>query len=258
MFQRDEQTSLREEHNAIRVLKADPDLVKHLDPATAELAQRHTIAPVVELPAGTSDSLSMGSEAPGDLLGYLIVEGLLVHRVEIAGRSGIELLGQGDFISPRSRESVPLQQSTHAQDSWEALVPTRVAVLDGEFERTVIRWPGILAELFDRAGQRACTLAFYLALSQVAGLERRLLVLLWSLAERWGTVSPEGVEIPLRLSHRLLGELVSARRPSVTTAFRSLAEQGVVCNREPYGWILKGEPPDRLATVTLEAPEPVA
>jgi CRP/FNR family transcriptional regulator, cyclic AMP receptor protein len=245
-----------EEYNAIRVFKADPDLVKHLDSKAAALAQQHTITPVVALETGRTDRLADRPEGAPSVLGYLVVDGLLVHRVEIAGRSGIELLGRGDVIIPRTREDVPLHRAAHATDSWEVLAPTQLAVLDPEFERMAVRWPGIMGHLFDRAGQRACTLAFYLALAQVSGVERRLVVLLWLLADRWGKATPQGVEIPLRLSHRMLGELVAARRPSVTTALGALAEQEIVLPREPFGWVLKGDPPPRLGAIRLGVPDP--
>jgi CRP/FNR family transcriptional regulator, cyclic AMP receptor protein len=241
----------RDEHNAIRVLRADPDLVRHLDPQAAELAQRHTITPVVSLDTGPAEHLTSRPEGAEDLIGYLIVQGLLVHRVELEGRSGIELLGRGDIVIPRTREGVALQDARQIRDSWEVLVPLRIAVLDNDFERTVNRWPGIMARVFDRAAQRACTLAFYLALAQIPGVDRRLLLLLWLLADRWGTVTRAGVEVPLRLSHRMLGDLVSAQRPSVTTALKVLANRGLIEPRVGGGWILKGEPPERLGALTL-------
>ena len=246
-----------EEHNAIRVLRADPDLARRLDAAAAELARRHTVAPLVSLPAGPLESI-VGPESRDDVLGYLVVDGLLLHSLEIAGRRGAELLGAGDFVSPRSPAGAFAEHAPEARERWHVLVPARIAILDGEFGRTVARWPGIMAELFDRTERRAWTLAFQLALSQAAGLERRLLILLWSLAGRWGSVTPEGVELPLRLSHRCLGEMVLARRPSVTTALGSLVAEGSLRAREPHGWILPGDPPDGVCGLAPGASAAVA
>ena len=76
-------------------------------------------------------------------------------------------------------------------------------------------------------------------------MDERLLVLMWSLAERWGRVGPDGVRLPLALPHRTLATLVGARRPSVTTALSGLARDGLV-ERTPDGWLLHGDPVDVL------------
>ena len=59
-------------------------------------------------------------------------------------------------------------------------------------------------------------------------VERRLKALFWHLAERWGRVSGDGVIVPLALTHRILGQLVGARRPTVSTALSELAERAGV------------------------------
>ena len=84
-------------------------------------------------------------------------------------------------------------------------------------------------------------------------LNRRLLLLLWHLADRWGRVTPDGVRIPLRLTHTLLADLVASRRPSVTTALALLEHEGHLV-RDDNTIILVGEPPTDFHTVaaTLE------
>jgi CRP/FNR family cyclic AMP-dependent transcriptional regulator len=78
------------------------------------------------------------------------------------------------------------------------------------------------------------------------GLELRLYVLFWHLADRFGHVAAEGVVVPLRLTHETLGRLVAARRPSVTTALKKLAEQGLVGAREDGTWLVGGDPPAEI------------
>jgi CRP/FNR family cyclic AMP-dependent transcriptional regulator len=56
----------------------------------------------------------------------------------------------------------------------------------------------------------------------------------------------DGVSVELPLTHALLGELVAARRPSVTTALSTLAEQGKV-ERRGRAWLLRGGPPAEFA-----------
>ena len=77
----------------------------------------------------------------------------------------------------------------------------------------------------ERLTQRAQRLAVTQAISQLNRVDRRLLTLFWHLAERWGRMTPDGVLIPLTLSHRMLSQLVGARRPTVSTALAELAER---------------------------------
>jgi CRP/FNR family transcriptional regulator, cyclic AMP receptor protein len=88
-----------------------------------------------------------------------------------------------------------------------------------------------------------------LALSHLRRVDARLIVLFWQLAYRFGRVQPEGVSVPLRLTHETLGRVVGAQRPSVTTALNQLEAAGRVSRRQGGGWLLHGEPPDDLERV---------
>jgi CRP-like cAMP-binding protein len=77
-------------------------------------------------------------------------------------------------------------------------------------------------------------------------LEERLLLLLWELADRYGTVRRDGVHVPLPVTHQVLSELAAARRPSVSGALGRLAATGALV-RVDDGWLLSGEPPVDLS-----------
>ena len=62
-------------------------------------------------------------------------------------------------------------------------------------------------------------------------------------------MAPGGVALPLVLSHRLLGGLVGARRPTVSTALTELARRREIVRRDDGTWLLAGEAPP--ATPTL-------
>ena len=66
------------------------------------------------------------------------------------------------------------------------------------------------------------------AITSQPRLEVRLVLLLWHLAARWGRVEPSGVRLSLPLTHRLLGQLVAAERPSISHALKRLAQAGLV------------------------------
>ena len=107
--------------------------------------------------------------------------------------------------------------------------------------------------IVDRLSERAQRLAVTQAISQLNRVDRRLLALFWHLAERWGRVARDGIVVPLVLSHRLIGELVGARRPTVSTALAELARDGQLSRRDDGTWLLTGEPvsvpPDGAAEV---------
>ncbi len=81
-------------------------------------------------------------------------------------------------------------------------------------------------------------------------LERRLILKLRQLAERWGKVTPEGVRLDLRVTHQELGDMIGSARESITVALGRLQEQGdIVVRRRTV--ILRGlDDQDGVATDT--------
>lgn len=68
--------------------------------------------------------------------------------------------------------------------------------------------------------------------------EDRILALFWHLAERWGTVHPDGVKVRLKLTHELIGRLTGSKRPTVSLALAQLAEEGLLRFEGGVGWRL--------------------
>jgi CRP-like cAMP-binding protein len=135
-----------------------------------------------------------------------------------------------------------------------ALERTTLAVLDGATALTLRAYPEITAVVLDRIDARAERLAVSQAISQITGVETRIEALLWQLSERWGRVGRDGVIVGLTLSHRLIGALVGARRPTVSTALARLAADGRVLRRPDGRWLLAGDGPRADgATQTLAA-----
>ncbi len=125
---------------------------------------------------------------------------------------------------------------------WTVLESGRLAVLDRRFTALLSRFPEVNAMLIDRLTERAQRLAITQAISQLNGVDRRILALFWYLAERWGRVVPRGVAVTMPVPHRLIAQLVGARRPTVSTALGQLAERGELVRIEDQSWLLTGEP----------------
>jgi CRP-like cAMP-binding protein len=128
---------------------------------------------------------------------------------------------------------------------WRVLQPARLAVLDAEFAGLIRPYPEILSALFARAMNRSRHLAVAAAIIHQPRIDFRLQMMFWELADRWGTGQPDGFHVPVSLTHATLGELVAARRPSVTKALGELA-RGSALMWTGRDWVLPGPPPAEL------------
>lgn len=174
--------------------------------------------------------------APGDA-GLLILSGAIAREVGLEDTVSTELLGPGDVIMP-----VPpggghglLELGLRCQ----VLADARVARL----ELPVVAYPEIACALMQRLARQADRLATVKAISQLNSVERRLLALFRDLADRWGRVTTRGLLVPLTLSHRLLGELIGARRPTVSVALGALARTDALRRLEDGTWLLAADAP---------------
>jgi CRP-like cAMP-binding protein len=137
---------------------------------------------------------------------------------------------------------------------WRVLVATDVAVLDAFFAGRIRPWPVIAAELMARAVHRAESLAVQRAIASHPRVDMRVAYLLWHLAGRWGKVRADGtVRLDLPLTHRLIGELIGAERPSVSHAVGRLSKAGLV-ERCLDGWHLSGSPDDHAEAAMRPLP----
>jgi hypothetical protein len=227
----------------IRVVDEFPDLVDDLDTESAELARHHLVAPLLVVERGRWQPRADLQPKPGHL-GLLVLDGLLTRDVVMRSTLATELCGYGDLLRPADHDG---QEAPEPFDvTWQVLDRSRIAVLDREFARALGHWPEAV-EVVVRAGvRRAQTLAIVLAVSHLRRADVRLLVLMWYLADRWGRVRPDGVHLPLRLTHQVLGRLVGAQRPSVTTALKHLASEGMLLRERDGTWLLRGDPPETL------------
>jgi CRP/FNR family cyclic AMP-dependent transcriptional regulator len=228
-----------------RVFVEDPELAAGLDPEGIAAAEQIT-TPILRIPHGHWDFKADPIRLNGHL-GLLILDGLLLREVMVGEVGCAELLGTGDMMRPWTMATGE-QASIQALSRWEALEEARLAVLDPRFALQIARWPQVSSMIVDRALIRARWLSFHLAVCHVVGIEKRLVILFWHLADRWGKVTPDGVRISMPLSHGMIAKLVGSRRPTVTTAMGKLRAEGVIEKIED-GWLLRGGPPQDLRNV---------
>lgn len=223
------------------LLELDPDLGQLLEGERLAAARESLQVSTRSFPTGVWDTARMGGASP-DHLGLLLLDGVIAREVLVSDIVSTELLGRGDVVRPwRIETGDTLLEHTVR---WTVLSRTTAALLDRRFAAESGRYPEIGAAIVDRLNERALRLAITQAISQLNRVDRRLLAFLWHLAERWGRMTPEGVSLPMTLSHRMLGQLVGARRPTVSTALSMLSKQDQLHRRDDGTWLLTGEPVD--------------
>jgi CRP/FNR family cyclic AMP-dependent transcriptional regulator len=224
----------------VQVLQADPRLAAAVPPATRDDAAVYTFAHTLWLEPGQWEPMREGA---GDL-GLLVLDGFLVRQVQVIDRPPAELLGPGDLLHPWEPDHT---EPFVAGSRWDVIEPARLAVLDRRFAAVIGRWPELVSAFLARAIARSRALLLNLAIGQLVGVDIRLLVLLWHIAERWGehgeNGAGDGCVVPVHLTHQLLASLISAQRPTVTSALANLSERGLISRRSDGLIVLHGEPP---------------
>jgi CRP/FNR family cyclic AMP-dependent transcriptional regulator len=240
----------------VRVLDEDLELAEAIDPDRREQARIRGIAPLIEAPTGAWEPPHFPHQPRRDL-GLLVLSGLLLRDMELAGRRFVELRGPEDLLRPW--DDAADVTSISARLSWTAREPTRLAWLDGTFASETAAWPEITSALIERATRRARQLSVRMAILELTHVHLKVLLLLWHLADRWGQVTSDGVRLNLELTHGLIASMVGAHRTSVTLALHRLTDEGRI-TKEGREWLLLGAPPqelsDRAASLTARAPSP--
>ena len=227
------------ERQATPLLELDPDLGQLVADERLAAAKRELRVVARKLETGPWEAARLSGASPGHV-GLLVLDGIIAHEVLVSDTISTELLGPGDVVRPwRLNDGATLLRATIR---WNVLSHSRVALLDRRFSAELGRYPEVAAAIIDRINERAVRLAVTQAISQLNRVDRRLLALFWHLAERWGRVTAGGVALPMTLSHRMLGQLVGARRPTVSTALGELVREGELVRRSDGTWLLTGSP----------------
>jgi CRP/FNR family cyclic AMP-dependent transcriptional regulator len=222
----------------VHLLDVDPDLGAGLGEHETHVARAALVSEADRLPKGAWSPVR-----DGEHYGALILGGLVLREMTVAGRPSAELLGVGDVLLPLGADPVTF---VGRAVSWRTLSPTRIAWLGSTLLAGFVHWPGVARTLLQRSERRVARVLAMQSLAHLPRVEDRLLGILWLLAERWGRVGPDGVLLPLPLTHRTLGQLVGAERSTVTTAFGALQLAGSLERLDDEGWLLCGECPPLL------------
>jgi CRP-like cAMP-binding protein len=233
---------------SVRVLEADPELGTGIPRAQWELATGASTAPAFEFERGPWRF--QPAPEPGSF-GALILEGMILIRIDAGTRSHIELLGEGDVVSPWVGTGA--DRSAPSELTASVLARARVALLDRRFALRTARWPEVHAGLIQRCIDRARRLSLQSAINALPRIEERVEVTLWELAYRFGRVTREGIVVDLPISHSQLADIVAAQRPSVSTAVIRLEDHGQISRPARRTWLLRGSPPAMLSALARQS-----
>lgn len=209
------------------LFEIDREFASCIPEADLATARRQLLVPVFDVHKGHWQIPAIRHDRCS---GFVVIAGTLIRDARVAEHWSTELLGPEDVLQPW--EELPAPLSVSVDSGWRALESTRLAVLDGRFATAAARWPQLLAELVARTVRRSRFLVALMAVSQVRRLDERLILLLRILAERWGHVGRDGVELDLRLTHETVARLAGARRPSVSTTLTRLERDGALLRNE--------------------------
>jgi CRP/FNR family transcriptional regulator, cyclic AMP receptor protein len=206
------------------LLDLDGDLADEFDIRSRVSARQLATVKLLEVDVGESDLTRWFEIARGGM-GMLVLEGMLAFEMRVGDRTTTELIGAGDLLQPPAWR---VDELLEGRGAWKVLRPTRLALLDAEFTERVRPWPQIGQAMMRRASRRTTDVNVVRAITAQPRLEVRLDLLLWHLAGRWGRVEPTGIRLTLPLTHRLLGRLAAAERPSISHALARLSHAGLV------------------------------
>jgi CRP/FNR family transcriptional regulator, cyclic AMP receptor protein len=225
--------------STVGLLEVEPELGRFLTSAERTVVSKQVSVPVATVPRGEF-TLSGDAES----FAALVLDGMLSQRFRVANRVALRLLGPGDILTVGG----PLRSPLLTQVECRAAVPTQLALLGDEVLIAAGRWPRLMAGLHARLAEQSERLTIQLVICQLPRVEDRLLALLWLLAESWGRVTPLGTAVPVSLTHDALGELIGARRSTVTLAVNELTERGAIV-KQNGSWLLLETPPAPIGEV---------
>ena len=212
---------------------ANFELLSGLDAATVKRMLGGTAARKLD----SADVFDLES----DVACCLVRSGRLALDFDAADASHVRtvtLVEEGDVLVPPADAWATVGPRLRCR----ALQPSIVLFVDHERFDDWLTVPRIAANLVRVLAAQIADRELAVAIALEPRVDRRLLLKLRQLGERFGRVTPQGVRLDLRLTHQQLADMVGAVRESVTIAMGKLAQSGELNIENRTIWIPTGEP----------------
>ena len=208
------------------LLDSDGELAEEFDVRARIAARQLATARVLQVAVGACD-LAPWFEVARQGLGLLILDGLLALEIRVGGRTSAELVGPGDLLQPLGPPADRSARQRRVAGGHCGRPGSRCSTASSP--SACGRSPRSSASSLRRACRRPLELDAA-ARDHLASPGSRSG---WSCCcGTWpragGASRPTGVRLSLPLTHRLLGQLVAAERPSISHALKRLAQAGLV------------------------------
>jgi CRP/FNR family transcriptional regulator, cyclic AMP receptor protein len=183
--------------------------------------------------AGAWDPWTAGPDA-GRGFAMLVLDGLLLCELHVHGEPTAHLLVSGETLDPRRRPDRVLSSD---RMTWRALEDVTLAVLGARFLAATQRFPTLTAGLCRQQAAQLDRAVRYAAITKLPRVEQRVIAFFCAVAEERGRVVADGVLVDLALTHVCLGQLIGAKRPTVSLALKTLADDRLL-TRHGGRWLL--------------------
>ena len=187
----------------------------------------------VMAPAGPWDPSTAGPDA-GRGFTMLVLDGLLLCELHLHGEPTAHLLVAGETLDPRGPPDRVLSSD---RMTWRALEDVTLAVLGDRFLAATQRFPRLTAALCCRQAAQLDRAVRYAAITKLPRVEQRVIAFFCAVAEERGRVVADGVLVDLPLTHECLGQLIGAKRPTISLALKALADDRLLTHHRGQ-WLL--------------------
>ena len=134
------------ELRAASLFEVDPELAEALDERQIADARLRAIVPVADLAVGMWPAAQL-RRATAQPFAIMVVEGILLRELLLAGSTATELLGPGDVVDFTGADDALLPTDVR----WSVPDAARIMVLDDRLLAILRTWPGVARVLLSRA-----------------------------------------------------------------------------------------------------------
>ena len=157
---------------------------------------------------------------------YIVISGLVrIYRIEQNKEIILALFRSGDFFG----EMALIDKTSTRSATAETIEPSTIlSISRGDFYRFLEKSPRLLLRLLEVNMQRLRKANDQIHDLTFLDVRSRIVKAIARLAEEYGTPTPQGLFIDMRLTHQQIANLVGTVRESVTKVLQELQDDGII------------------------------